>query len=263
MISAWNAFPRLSRLAVIAGLVAALGAGGPAHACDPDKIKSVLMTPKVVNIPVGGTVTVTVVVSCTTDGDDWGLGTTITGGGSTFFNVRLVDVDPLVDDVMGSKRFTVSVTRLPVPPGFLRPVRDKLEYNVDCAPAEITGDPDFSGEGQVGCSDPADLAVEIDEGTDVLADNHYASNLKGNPDAKLTIPACCVADTAEEADSTQTTESSFLIGTHNLQDPCADQPAAKLSPVRGLVDPDNCGGDANLFFGHIFGVWTIRGPQEQ
>jgi uncharacterized protein (TIGR03437 family) len=172
--------------------------------CDPGKITLVGIAPTKVNIPVGGSVKVGVFVECTTSSSDWTSGSTISEGGNINFDVRLVDEDGLSDDTMGTATFNKAV-RGPLGQGlrgFVQPVTLVSTVTLTCPVAtKLIVGTTSSGEGAPpgpDCSDPADLALEIDNGSSSRSQNYYAENLIGNPAGKKTVPACCVEACPEE-----------------------------------------------------------------
>lgn len=185
---------------VIAVLVMAPRALG----CDPGKITLVGIAPTKVIIPVGGTVKVGVFVECQTTSSDWSADATITAGGTINFDGRLVDEDTLSDDTLGTATFTKAV---PGPLGqglksFVRGVTLVGTVQLSCpVGVRLVVGTTNSGEGAPpgpDCSDPADLALEIDNGSSSRSQNYYAENLIGNPGAKRTVPACCVEVCVDE-----------------------------------------------------------------
>ena len=257
-----NSFPGLvSRLAVVAALGGMFGAEPPAHACDPDKIRGIKITPKEVNVPVGGEAEAMVVVDCTLSDDEWVEGATLRTGGMAQFNVRLIDSDGslLSPDKLGEELSTQTRRKLPDPPGFRRPHTAKLTYKLECPGNTIEGGSVDSGEGEVGGSDPADLALQIDEGDSELSTEHKFTNVDGG-----FAPARCVAVEEDEADSSSASRTAFLIGSSHLLDPCEGQRTAAVAAFGGGVrQGDPCLEGASLFFGDVFGAWTIQGTHSE
>jgi len=157
-------------------LVAALVAPGHVLGCDPKEKIGTGIAPVFVNIPVGGKAQVVVLVECKTNGNDFNAAATLSLGGTAKFDVRLVDDDGRTnpDDVLGtvgfSKGFTsAQLKRSRVGNGFFQDVTVYGAVTLECPveASQVVGVPERSGEGQpdaVPCSDPADLALEVDNG---------------------------------------------------------------------------------------------------
>lgn len=208
-------------------LVTALTHSPLARACDPDAIQIVTMAPVRVSVPVGGTATVSTIVGCNANSDDWTADSTLGTGGTMDFDIHLVDEDGGLnpDDTLATHNFRRTVRRAIRSFAFPLRIRSRMQIQCPAADEEITGTPDKSGEGEPGCDDPADLALEINNGSTSESDNHYAGNLFGNPGAKKTVPACCVELTEDAADSTAQTRTALLLGGEKLGHVCVTSAA--------------------------------------
>ena len=199
-----------------------------AQACDPKKILFVGIAPAVVSVPVGGAAKVFSVITCRANSDDFDDGATTSTGGTIGFEARLVDVDGGLNpnDVLGSKAFKKTI-KGPFR-SFAFPVSVKWDSTLTCpiGNQQVQGDPDASAEGEPGCADAADLAVQADNGDSTSSVNLFAGNAKGE-----TVDACCVPLEEEEVGTDYRTSNALRIGGLYLGTIC-DDPEAALAEAR-------------------------------
>ena len=86
---------------------------------------------------------------------------------------------------------------------------------------QVQGVPDASAEGEPDCEDPADLALQADNGDSTSSVNLFAGNVGGK-----TVDACCVPVEEEEVGTDYRTSNALRIGGLYLGTICDDPEAA-------------------------------------
>jgi len=182
-----------------------------AFACDPDHIESVTITDPI-DIAQGGTGKATVTVTCVMTGSDL-------QAGDWQFDTRLVD-DDTIDTTLST--FTY---RAPGPKTDRELARAVYSFSttLSCPTQSIKSGNVDTGEGApdaTPCSSPADLWIEIDEGSNGedanYGDGHTTTRWPGDDvTTGLQADACCVPVQTSAATSTVLDEVAheYLLGT--------------------------------------------------
>ncbi len=197
----------------------------PAAGCDPDHIESITIT-NPINIAQGGTATARVTVTCIVTGSDL-------QSGGYLFDTRLVDADSVSDTTLGTHTY-----RAPGPKTEVERARAVYSFTVtlSCPNETVKAGSVDTGEGAPNatpCTDPANLWIEIDEGSDSESANygngHTTTRWPGDTvSTGSSADACCVPLQTSALTSTVLDEVShaFLLRASDEMVLCDDTLAA-------------------------------------
>jgi hypothetical protein len=229
-----NKSKRLMTLCVWAGVVSVTaplfappGGAFSAYACDPNRILSVRIAPDPLHISprVLGTGQVTVTITCDTNSGDFTAGSTLTGGGTVNFKYRLVDNDtPFSDVTLGTATHTQPFKALGT---FKKRIAPTNIFTLCCLntvqDAACAVD---SGE------NPADLAVEIDNGASTQRTNYFNGRVfVADGDPKNVVGNNAEARCVDETGSVPSTSGQAFASAGEALS--ATQPVANAEKLRG------------------------------